>query len=191
MRFYICRHGQSTFNVLKKIQGHTNISVLTDIGRNQALESAQKLKDKNIDIIISSPLMRAYETAEIFKTILKKEIITDGAFIEINVGDVEGLDKNKINTKYKETYEYWKSNDPKHLDVSFPGGETKRQARERIFKGLLKYTNMDYENIVITAHGIALAQVLLDLGENFTEIPNAAIICIEYKDSKFKYIKFV
>ena len=54
--FYIFRHGQSTYNVDGRIQGQTNDSVLTDLGKSQALKLGEKLKGRGIEVIISSPL---------------------------------------------------------------------------------------------------------------------------------------
>ena len=70
------RHGQSTFNTKGIIQGHTDGSLLTDLGRQQAVEAGKKLADKNISLIISSPLKRAKETAELVNTSVKAEICT-------------------------------------------------------------------------------------------------------------------
>ena len=44
--FYIFRHGQSSYNLEGKIQGHTNNSVLTDRGIDQAYATADNLKNK-------------------------------------------------------------------------------------------------------------------------------------------------
>lgn len=115
MKFYIFRHGQSTFNTLGKVQGHTNSSILTDLGKKQALTVGQRLIDKNIDVIITSPLKRALETAEICNQLLKKPIVIDDAFIEVNVGEIEGLHHTEVSDKFGEKYDRWRSNSPKYL----------------------------------------------------------------------------
>ena len=46
--FYIFRHGQSTYNVTGRIQGQTNDSVLTDLGKEQAKAVGEKLKKTKI-----------------------------------------------------------------------------------------------------------------------------------------------
>ena len=48
--FYIFRHGQSTYNLAGRTQGQTNDSVLTDLGKQQALDIGKKLQNKNIAI---------------------------------------------------------------------------------------------------------------------------------------------
>lgn len=62
MKIYIARHGQTEWNKLNKICGLTDVD-LTALGREQAGKLAEDLKDKNISVIISSPLKRAMDTA--------------------------------------------------------------------------------------------------------------------------------
>lgn len=63
MEILVTRHGQTDWNALGKLQGQTDIE-LNDIGRQQAKETGKLIKDENIDLIITSPLKRAVETAE-------------------------------------------------------------------------------------------------------------------------------
>ena len=94
--FYIFRHGQSTYNLIGRTQGHTNDSVLTELGQEQAAGIGQKLKDKGIELIVTSPLKRARQTAELANQSLNVNIVEDERFIEINVGCVEGWPQDKI-----------------------------------------------------------------------------------------------
>ena len=58
------RHGETEWNLQNRTQGHLN-SPLTERGITQAREAAEKLKDYKFDIVVSSHLGRAYETAKI------------------------------------------------------------------------------------------------------------------------------
>ena len=62
MTLYLTRHGETEWNVQNKICGITDVE-LTDKGRAQAKELGEKLRDYKIDLIVSSPLKRALETA--------------------------------------------------------------------------------------------------------------------------------
>ena len=73
--FELTRHGQTEWNVLKKVQGKANIA-LNETGENQALITAQNLIDEEIDLIISSPLKRALQTAEIINKTNKSTNVT-------------------------------------------------------------------------------------------------------------------
>ena len=64
MKILITRHGQTNWNVLGKIQGQTDIE-LNENGKKQAKEISEYIRNENIELIITSPLKRAKETAEI------------------------------------------------------------------------------------------------------------------------------
>ncbi len=189
-KIYMFRHGQSTFNKQGLIQGHTDSSLLTELGQQQAIDAGKKLADKNISLIISSPLKRAKETAELVNRSIGANICTDNCFIEVNVGEAEGISYLEAIQKYGEFYKNWRSNDEKFLDISIKGGETKRQVRKRIFEGLNKYADIN-KNIAIAGHGIILSQTLLGLGYKAVEINNCSIICLNFDGKSFTVDGFV
>ncbi len=76
--------GESQWNVLRKIQGQKDIP-LTDKGRKQAELAGEKLSEENIDIIYSSDLKRASETAEIIGQNIGIEPIYNMSLREINL----------------------------------------------------------------------------------------------------------
>jgi broad specificity phosphatase PhoE len=85
---YIVRHGQTNWNLEHRIQGGTDIE-LNETGILQAQEIANLLKDKKFDMIFTSPLKRAYKTAEIICN-GNSEIIVDDRIRERGNGDFEG-----------------------------------------------------------------------------------------------------
>ena len=80
MKIYTVRHGQTEWNKKGLYQGKTDVP-LNEEGKKQAMLVKEKLKDKKIDLIISSPLKRAKETAEIISD-FKIKIITDSLIVE-------------------------------------------------------------------------------------------------------------
>ena len=64
MNLYVVRHGETIWNVERKVQGITDIP-LTEKGRKDAEELQELISTLNIDVVISSPLDRARETAKI------------------------------------------------------------------------------------------------------------------------------
>lgn len=89
MKILITRHGQTDWNLQKKVQGQVDIP-LNDEGRNEAREIHEKLKSEKIDLIISSPLGRAKETAEIIRGDRDIKITLDERIIERAYGINEG-----------------------------------------------------------------------------------------------------
>ena len=84
------RHGETDWNVRRKLQGHTDVP-LNDNGRKMAKEAAEKYKDVHFDVCYCSPLIRAKETAEIFLSGRDVPIITDDRLQEMSFGEFEGL----------------------------------------------------------------------------------------------------
>ena len=92
MKIYVVRHGQTDWNFMNKLQGQTDIE-LNDIGREQARNAAELMKGKKVDLIISSPLKRARETANIINNNYNLSIIEDNRIMERYYGKSEGLTK--------------------------------------------------------------------------------------------------
>lgn len=190
--FYIFRHGESTYNIDNRVQGHSDDSLLTQKGRRQALETAAKLQDKNIEIIISSPLQRAIETGSIVASKLNVPLKTDNRFTEVNVGIIEGLRYDEVLEKYGELYQKWRSSDKDNSDICFENGETKKNVRQRVFEALNDYAeDSRYHNIAVSGHGIILIQALLALGEEQNDIPNGSVIHLSYQKNHWDSHGFV
>ncbi len=88
MKLYVVRHGQTDQNVLGLVQGDTE-SDLTEKGREEAKALQELVESLNIDVVVSSPLRRALDTAKLI-TNNKKEIIIDERLIERDFGLSEG-----------------------------------------------------------------------------------------------------
>lgn len=76
------RHGQSTWNVLDRMQGQTAHPPLTELGRQQAAHVAQTLSAMGVTRILSSPMVRAQETAAIIANRLNLEVEVDPLLAE-------------------------------------------------------------------------------------------------------------
>ena len=89
-KIFLVRHGQDTDNEQRILNGRRDTE-LTELGREQARQVAEKLKDNNIQVIYASPLKRAYETARIIATTLGiDEVITDEHLMEREFGVLTG-----------------------------------------------------------------------------------------------------
>ena len=90
MAIFLTRHSQDYDNKHKILNGHRDTK-LTNLGRWQARQKAYALRKENIQIIYSSPLKRAHETALIISDILKiKNIILEKDLIERDFGILTG-----------------------------------------------------------------------------------------------------
>ena len=89
-RLTLIRHGQSTWNGARLVQGHNDDAVLTDLGRQQAMDAVSALRPLGIDTIISSDLTRASETARIIANGLGLGFETAKELRERSYGAAEG-----------------------------------------------------------------------------------------------------
>ncbi|MDF2473573.1 MAG: phosphoglycerate mutase-like protein [Anaerocolumna sp.] len=113
---YLVRHGETQWNVLGKFQGSSNID-LSDNGIKQAEYLSMRFQN-NYDIIYSSPLNRALQTAEmISRNNPESKPIIHEDLTEINFGDWEGLTFHQIMEQYPSQFDAWKT------DGSLMGGD--------------------------------------------------------------------
>ncbi|MBR1948829.1 MAG: histidine phosphatase family protein [Alphaproteobacteria bacterium] len=190
--FYIFRHGESTYNIAGKIQGQTNDSELTDLGKEQAENIGKKLKNKGVEIIVTSPLFRAVQTAELVNRSIEKNIVEDNRFTEVDVGVVEGMNYLDVKEKYSKEFEKMHSHGIDYDESCYPDGETRKQVRARVFEGLEYWAANDkYKTIAVSSHGIMLSQILFAFGDFKTDIPNGAILHIRKKDDIWSVVEWL
>ncbi|MBE6444841.1 MAG: histidine phosphatase family protein [Alphaproteobacteria bacterium] len=191
--FYIFRHGECPLNQTGHIQGQKFNGKLTDLGCKQAERVGIILQDKAIEVIVTSPMKRAVQTALIAKKYLAAiPIMVDHRLIEVNMGVVEGMHISLAEKKYADTYKHWRSGKLSDLLTHFEHGESKAQVRKRVFDALEHYAqNTKYKNIAISTHGIAIAQILQYFGIKKTNIPNGAVLFISYNKPIWNYEGFV
>lgn len=154
MKIYITRHGQTEWNALGRLQGRKDIE-LNAVGQEQAEITRKKLKNEKIDLIISSSLKRARQTAEIINKEFNVDILEDERLVERGYGDFEGITKielkemKKKDPKIDEAYNYIKN-------ISMYNVETMQNLCKRIYDFLDEITKKyKGKNILLVTHGSA------------------------------------
>ena len=184
-KIFLIRHGQSEWNCLNKIQGQKN-TLLTDLGKKQALYLGNRLIDEKIDIIYTSDLIRAYNTAEIISNRINKPLIVNKSIREINFGLWEGLTIQEIKERYKDEYSIWLK-EPDKLNIQ--GFENLISLQERAMKSINEIIlKNNGKNIAIVSHGAILKTIILGLlgidichYKNIS-LSNASLSMIECRD---------
>ena len=146
---YVSRHGESLGNV-ENILSHTiSSSEKYPLTKKWIQDTEQEAKshDIHLDIIITSPLLRTKQTAELYQQHLWGEIVIDDRLIERS----DGIFDNEYLTKYLERYKSW-DKDLRYDSVE--GWENHTQVLERIIS-LLKTIEHTYKNknILLVSHG--------------------------------------
>ena len=124
------RHGETTWNVDTRIQGHRDIP-LSAVGRRQAERLAQALVDEPITAIYASDLTRAWETAQYLGRALGKEVIKETGLRERGFGDFEGKTFAAIEVLLPEQSMRWRKRDPEFAPA---GGESLLALRSRVLE---------------------------------------------------------
>ena len=146
MKIYLVRHGADD----NTVRGGWSNYPLTDEGIKQSLKLAEKLKaDKcNAEIIYSSDLLRAKQTAEILANHLNLEIAYNQGFREVNNGDLAGMDNNLANKLYPDLF--WKN---LKWEQQYPNGESPKEFYERVKTAWDNLIKTDNESIILVTHG--------------------------------------
>ena len=139
---YFVRHGETDFNIEKRIQGQLDIE-LNKNGINQAEECARKFSDLNIDIIYSSPLKRAKLTAEIINKYHNVPIVFDDRLMEFNAGPMQGKVFASFSKEVQEEFLQY----PEHF-----GAEKNMDFLSRVSE-FVKSIENEQKNILIVGHG--------------------------------------
>jgi phosphoserine phosphatase len=166
-RIYLVRHGETEWNREQRSQGCSNDIPLSEAGLLQAEAVAKRIMDEKIDMVFSSTLNRAYQTAEKIATYHKLKVEKCSEFIELNCGTWEGRCFPELKEQYSEIYTVWRSTP--HL-AEIPGGESIAKLKERTMKKLLSLINANPDkNILVVSHGITIKVLVtvilnMDLG---------------------------
>ena len=160
MILYCVRHGETTYNAEGRLQGQSEGSVLSELGRRQAAATARALIGKPVEALYASPLCRAAETAEIIATVLGQEIRTDPRLMEINVGIFQDQLRADLEREHADALRHWLSGDP---DYVIPGGESRRQLARRGVAVFEDIRRAGHEAAVVVSHGGLLVSTIKSL----------------------------
>lgn len=145
MRLFVMRHGETGWNKINRTQGEFK-SRLTKEGKEQTKLVAEKLKNEKIDLIISSPLFRTMQTANIVNKELNTKIVKDKMVAEIGQGIYAGRFKSSY------TEEELKR---KKLRLKEDGCESLQETFERVGDFINKIkNNFPDKTILVVTHSI-------------------------------------
>jgi len=146
----IIRHGETDWNSLGKLQGTEDIE-LNELGREQASETARYFEIESWDAVVSSPLKRAYETAQIIASrlsISKVHVVEE--IKERSYGAASGLLPEERRSRFP--------------DGVIPGQEEFEHLRQRAMTGLNRIvTDFMGQRIIVVSHGGLTNSILYSL----------------------------
>jgi broad specificity phosphatase PhoE len=150
----LARHGESDWNHSQRWQGFAD-RPLTEVGRRQATELAERLEGTELDAIYSSDLQRARETAEIVARTNGLTVETTPDLREVNVGSWEGLSRAEAEERFPDGYRRWLQG-----GEGWDDGETYEQMSKRVLAAIHRIAKAhDRGRVLVVAHGGSIRAV--------------------------------
>jgi uncharacterized phosphatase len=181
MEICLVRHGETDWNRLGKLQGHTDIE-LNATGLCQAHACAEALMQLPYELVITSPLKRAKQTATIIANKKALPIVEMPQFIERNYGDAEGLMPEERAMKFP--------------DLNYPNQESREALTQRVLLGLEQIRlQFHAQRLIVVAHGAVINSILAALSQNEigsgkTKLKNACLSMIHYVENHWEIINY-
>ncbi len=187
MKIFFIRHGETTGDIENRYGGNYN-DHLSEKGQAQSIAIAATLKEDKIQLVISSPLIRAQETSAAIAREAKCSVIIENDVHERNqYGILTGMVKEDAKRKYPELTEALKD----RLNT-IEGAESYEDFSKRVMGAFDKLINTNKERtIAVVTHGGPLRVLFRDYlkwGE-LKEIGDCCFVEIEMKDKEFLIIK--
>ena len=192
MIIYIIRHGETDWNVLRKFQGRTDIP-LNENGRQVAAWTKEGLKDVAFDLVYTSPLRRAKETAQIIVGDRQIPIIEEERIIEMNFGSYEGVEARLQDDNLKRFFKA-----PEQYRAP-EGGESIEEVLQRageFLEELYSDERLSNSTILMSTHGAMLSALMCKIkGVGVADFwsgglyKNCGFSVIEVKEGKSHILK--
>ncbi|MFO1444111.1 histidine phosphatase family protein [Bacillus sp. Bva_UNVM-123] len=173
----LVRHGETDWNVAKRLQGKTDIP-LNKNGIWQSHKCGEYLQASEWDIIVTSPLKRAKQTAELINENIKILLLEMDEFVERGFGDAEGMTKQECIQKF-----------PNKI---YPNQEETEDFHRRVMSGIEKINeSFKGKKVLLVAHGAVINAILAilsngEIGSGKTILLNTCISNIHFIQEGWK-----
>ncbi|SDW15386.1 histidine phosphatase family protein [Paenibacillus sp. CF384] len=177
-KFGLIRHGETDWNTEGRAQGQSDIA-LNDTGRLQAHTLAERLRNESWDVIFSSDLSRAKETADIVAKLMGLTVLTDSRLREMYKGEMEGTTLKERIQKWGEQWERLAPGLESEDSIVSRGTSFIAEAAET-YKG---------KNILVFSHGVLIGSTLkhfIPSIDTKVHIVNTSVTTITRSGSKWE-----
>lgn len=160
----LLRHGETDWNAELRMQGHRDIP-LNPAGRRQAGDAAPSVAALGADVIVSSDLTRALDTATIVAGRAGVQVTADARLRETSMGRWEGLTRGEVMAGWPGEWVRWRATSAR---VAPPGGESRYQVAQRASEVVAELDAGTARRALLVVHGgliVGLTGMLLRLPE--------------------------
>jgi broad specificity phosphatase PhoE len=188
-RLFLARHGETSWNLERRWQGHTDIG-LSERGREQAQQLAARVRALGVGHVRSSDLSRARETAEIVARALGlADVVVDPRLRERSFGVFEGLTAEECADRYPEVWTRYQ------VDRTCipPGGEAQEAVVARLRQAVeeaLAAPLPDDQAVLLVGHGGSTRALLSHaFGRAFPPLPNGCLFRVDVLDGRLHRVE--
>lgn len=192
MKIILIRHGETTWNIEGRYQGQED-TPLSERGLKQGHLLAEGLRNIPIDVCISSPLQRSYQTCKFCADLHNLPVIKDDRLTEINHGSWEGVLASDIAKRYPQEFAQWHTQ-PQLVQMP-DGGENLEAVRKRARAAFDEYAaKYEGKTVLVAAHDAVNKAIICDLlgldMSHFWQIKqdNTCINVLEYKEGTWRIV---
>lgn len=161
MKIFLVRHGETSWNEFGKFQGQEDVG-LNQRGAIQARHTARAIAELKPVALYSSPLRRTMQMADEISRLVGLPIIPCEGFMELALGDLEGVTGEEMRARWPDIYDTWRSNP---ANVVMPNGESLPQLQRRGWQAILdlerNYAQGDV--VVAVSHNFAIRVIIAKL----------------------------
>ena len=186
-KLILARHGQTIWNVEKIYRGRTDIS-LDELGIKQAELLAKYLSNWELQLIYSSPLRRALDTANTVARYHKMAVRVADGLTDFDYGEWQSLPEQEVKRRYPALHEEWLNNPHK---VQMPDGESLEDVKRRAIE-VVKDVVSEYQGTaLLVSHRVVIKVLICCLlgldNSHFWDIKQdvGAITIFDYVDGRF------
>ncbi|MGC4933106.1 histidine phosphatase family protein [Gordonia sp. DT30] len=196
-RLHLVRHGETTANVMRRLDTALPGAALTDFGVRQGvrygLENRLQVTGESAGrpaVLVSSLARRAQQTAELIGSVWEVDPEAVEGIHEVQAGELEDRSDDEAHGVFREVLDAWYGGAPQ---TRIPGGESLQMVYDRYLPAIDELAKRhlsgpDATDVVVVSHGAAIRLVaarLAGIDGKFaaaTHLPNAGSVELEYRD---------
>ncbi|WP_231845403.1 MULTISPECIES: histidine phosphatase family protein [Pseudothermotoga] len=183
LKIFLVRHARTDWNDLGLWQGNCDVP-LNRAGFEEARKIAERFSKQNVQIVYSSPLSRAHQTAKVISEMLKVPVVLDERLKECEISLWNGLTMQETLQRFEREYLIWSTDPAAQID----GVESLQNVQNRIVQFFNELLQKSFESVVVVSHALSLRTLIcwvlrLSLTEhrNF-KLDNGSVSLIEFQD---------
>jgi alpha-ribazole phosphatase len=185
MRLLLIRHAEAEESVRGRCYGSHDVG-LSARGVGQCAELAAALADERLQRVVSSPRIRAVETARAVAEPHGVDVEVDARLRELDFGAFEGRTYDEIAAEHPELYAAWMTTP---TEVTFPGGECYDDLRSRALAALadLRRAHVEGGGVAVVAHGGIVRALVAEI----LDVPAARIFRLDVEPASVAIVEWL